>query len=270
MRSVNPLENVGEPVEFSGMNPNPGYRPKGPVYTISLEVGRDDWDLFADTTLEDKRFRFQLAVQECHQPLDSAHDNPLFAGKPLEFDGSNARPSYGRRNDVSIYRLQLEISEHIWQHFNAAHEAKATQGMIIGGRVMRLSPPPAAMDESREQAGDQLKGGRLAKGAALQATRAPFQDFLRTLPEFAGMMRGDDPVKAATEVIRRYCGVTSRRELDHNEQAAQAYRRLLTRFNRWILDQRAGRHPPRQPVATTPSTLSAARPNGIRRLFRPG
>lgn len=80
-------------------------------------------------------------------------------------------------------------------------------------------------------------GGPLARSAGLLAREAQFQAFCRWIAE-TGVINADglpdDDVEAAAEVTRRFCGVTTRAELDHDASARELFRELMRRYRRFI------------------------------------
>lgn len=82
-------------------------------------------------------------------------------------------------------------------------------------------------DEAPESpAAPELKGGRLAMRAAILCDEGGFRVFL-------GATNKDH----AAEIIRTRCGITSRRELDHNEQAAARFRTMTRDYDAWLRDE---------------------------------
>lgn len=78
---------------------------------------------------------------------------------------------------------------------------------------------------TQEAAKDSLqgpKGGPLSKNAAALCRDEEFW-------AFSGMKTEEE----ATAYLRHYCGITSRRELDHNEEAARKYHQLKSEFLEW-------------------------------------
>jgi hypothetical protein len=84
------------------------------------------------------------------------------------------------------------------------------------------SPPWDEAETEDVPAADMLKGGPLAKKAAILCAKPAFWTFLKVRTQ-----------EAATNVLRRECGVKSRAELDHNSEAAAAFDRLWGEFLLW-------------------------------------
>jgi hypothetical protein len=84
------------------------------------------------------------------------------------------------------------------------------------------SPPWDEAETEDVPAADMLKGGPLAKKAGILCAKPAFWTFLKVRTQ-----------EAATNVLRRECGVKSRAELDHNSEAAAAFDRLWGEFLLW-------------------------------------
>lgn len=69
----------------------------------------------------------------------------------------------------------------------------------------------------------------LTKGSVMLGQRPRFREFLAAL---AG--RSVENEQQAAGVVRQYCGVASRRELNTDPQAADHYRELIRQFNHWM------------------------------------
>jgi hypothetical protein len=41
------------------------------------------------------------------------------------------------------------------------------------------------------------------------------------------------PEQLASEYVRKYCGVVSRSELDHDQEAQDKFKTLMAEYNRW-------------------------------------
>lgn len=72
----------------------------------------------------------------------------------------------------------------------------------------------------------EMKGGRLAMRAAMLCDEGGFRVFL-----------GATDKDHAAQIIRTRCGITSRRELDHNPKAAAAFRSLSSDYDAWLRDE---------------------------------
>lgn len=71
----------------------------------------------------------------------------------------------------------------------------------------------------------EIKGGRVAMRAAILCDEGGFRVFL-----------GADDKNHAAEIIRTRCGITSRRELDHNPKAASTFLALTRDYDAWLRD----------------------------------
>lgn len=68
-----------------------------------------------------------------------------------------------------------------------------------------------------------LKGGALAKSAGIMCEERAFQ-------QFADAANAEE----AAEWLRMKCGITSRAHLDHDENAARAFRDLKSSYEAWL------------------------------------
>lgn len=82
-----------------------------------------------------------------------------------------------------------------------------------------LAPLVADFEQKKEE---KPKGGRLSMDAARICGTVDFQVYARNA--------GDCD---AASHVRRYCGITSRAELDHNEEAATKFSVLMSNFRGW-------------------------------------
>lgn len=91
---------------------------------------------------------------------------------------------------------------------------------------------------------DQLKGGSQARRAALLGTNPRFRLYLDHRRRHAhGLSQAQLPDGTHSEqdvadFIRQACGVTTRAQLDHNEQARAMLDRIVADYQRWERQQR--------------------------------
>lgn len=73
-----------------------------------------------------------------------------------------------------------------------------------------------------------LKGGALAQKAGILSNEAAFQKWIE-------LRTGDviDTEERAASFIRSECGVTSRAHLDHDKDAARAFREMTLEYDNW-------------------------------------
>ncbi|MCL7938809.1 hypothetical protein M8009_00635 [Halomonas sp. ATCH28] len=91
---------------------------------------------------------------------------------------------------------------------------------------------------------DNPKGGTLARQAAMLCELPVFGLYLDQRRRWrqglspAQLPDGTHTAQDAADALRQACGIESRAELDHNDQAAAMYKRIAADFNRW--KRRAG------------------------------
>lgn len=91
------------------------------------------------------------------------------------------------------------------------------------------------MSETQKQ--HQIKGGHLARSAAMLCQDPDFRRYLdRAQSHKSGVHipDGTHTEEDARSLILDACGIGSRAELDHNVQAATRYRQIKAHFQRWL------------------------------------
>ena len=107
------------------------------------------------------------------------------------------------------------------RHAQAAFALFGSPGTPMALAALKVGIPAAA-DPVQE-----VKGGALAKSAGIICNDPDFQEFAGG----NGYVSRDET--AARAWICDFCLVESRRELDHNPQAARRYALLMERFRMW-------------------------------------
>jgi hypothetical protein len=78
--------------------------------------------------------------------------------------------------------------------------------------------PAEALDES-----NQRKGGPISRKAAMLSGEAGFWKFVNVASK-----------EEAADLIRQKCGIQSRADLDHDEQAAAIFRKMAGNYDLWL------------------------------------
>ncbi len=83
---------------------------------------------------------------------------------------------------------------------------------------------PATNETAKSYSAEEpeLKGGDLARRAAMRCGEQPFQRFI-----------GAEDKDTAKAIILHRCGVSSRKMLDHDSKAAVAWRQIEDKFSLW-------------------------------------
>ena len=124
--------------------------------------------------------------------------------------------TYRSRVDGTIV-LSVEISPI---HAKAALELFGMPGTLLAIAALK-DGSGAVKNTPAQQPEEELKGGPMAQAAGMICNTELFQQF------------ADGTGAAADELVRTYCNIKSRRELDHNVEAARRYGQLMTRFRDW-------------------------------------
>jgi hypothetical protein len=202
-------------------------------YDLRIEgVGEDTFvrvykrpDTYADV------WRRQEAIDELRAPEPEPEEEPEYVPPP--------QPDTAAGEDCNA-RLSPDGTHYIHKH-------DCQRAIELGlPREPAPAPTPSTDDEppfdppymSRAEfdankpetppapAEPEMKGGRLAMRAAILCDEGGFRVFL-----------GAADKDHAAEIIRTRCGITSRRELDHNDQAAAAFRKMTADYDLWLRDE---------------------------------
>lgn len=96
--------------------------------------------------------------------------------------------------------------------------------------------------QTTEQQGCDLKGGRLARQAAMLCQSVDFRLWLDRRARAKYKMQIDDgthTVEDARDFILQACAVESRAELDHNSGAAAMFAKILQAYSRYRYRQKS-------------------------------
>jgi hypothetical protein len=74
------------------------------------------------------------------------------------------------------------------------------------------------------------KGGKLSRDAAFLCQTGSFHKFL--IEHAFGDAKD---IETATDILRNECGVQSRAELDHNQDAARRFREIKSNYDAWMM-----------------------------------
>ena len=88
---------------------------------------------------------------------------------------------------------------------------------------------PVALARIDENAVKEKKGGKLCQRAAILCGEPAFWKFLDEKTT-SGLGHNED---YSTHYLRGYCGVSSRRELDHNDEAGRKFFDLVAQYEVW-------------------------------------
>jgi hypothetical protein len=159
--------------------------------------------------------RFEFRVNAGMLELDVVGESSQGMPSAIVIDGPVDSETYGKIAVAMADAFSKNVkasgvrSEHCDEISRVFSEAEAVS-------------PPWDEAEPVEDAPAPLKGGPIAKKAGILCAKPLFWTFLKVRTE-----------EAATNVLRRECGVQSRAELDHNEDAGRAFECLRGDFLVW-------------------------------------
>ncbi len=130
---------------------------------------------------------------------------------------------------VGIRNVSTHKSGTLTIHIPEEEVLKAIQAF---GWPTMAAPIHVAIAMINPNAKPELKGGKLCQRAAILCNEGAFKTFLkgdREYAEFLDIANGD-----TVSVVRNICMVTSRRELDHNPEAARKFLDLEAQYKAWL------------------------------------
>lgn len=135
---------------------------------------------------------------------------------------------------VSIKNVSTHKSACLTIH---VPEEQALQAIEAFGWPTMVNPVPVALARIDPNAKPERKGGKLAQRAGILCNEGGFQRFVaERVAKMAGMSQPETiiAVEDIAVFIRHYCGVTSRADLDHNEEAARDFLDLEAEYKAWL------------------------------------
>lgn len=91
---------------------------------------------------------------------------------------------------------------------------------------------PVALARIDPNAKPERKGGKLAQKAGILCSEGAFRRYLAEIGEYDGIRMLD--LDMAADELRNICGVESRADLDHNEEAARKFKDLEASYKAWM------------------------------------
>ena len=150
----------------------------------------------------------------------------------LQLAGWQKSDSHGRAPMVHFI-LQSDEDVEWFERFTAA---KGKGKNHVAGQIFDAAFSLSDQDE-QPRPKEELKGGPLAQLAGRFCNDPAFWGWASALPtRFAERHIGD--ADSARRFIIDYCGVESRRELDHNKEAAERFHKgIRIPFSEWLAGQ---------------------------------
>lgn len=131
---------------------------------------------------------------------------------------------------VSIKNVSTHKSACLTIHVPEEYALKVIEAF---GWPTMVAPVHVAIARLDPNAKPELKGGKLCQRAAILCGEGAFWKFFDDQP-FPRLMRVIDDADEAADCLRSYCGIQSRRELDHNEEAAKKFIELEASYRAWL------------------------------------
>ena len=161
----------------------------------------------------------RFCSDNCRGAHHRLNPNPLERAGEFSLTLANPNPSFKTRKDGDHYFVEFEMQRDEWDYFTDPNVNR--QGMVIEATcsVAHLAQPKPEAE---------VKGGPLAELAGRWCRDDQFRQWADVSDE-----------STAREYILSTCGIQSRKELDHNAQAARIFHeRIRNPFNRYTLGGR--------------------------------
>ena len=129
-------------------------------------------------------------------------------------DYTDLRFVKGRKVCQVVIEIPIEAGEQFVKAFGTPNPAT---GVPVA--IARLDP----------NATPERKGGKLAQKAGILCAEGGFRAFLNEVHGYQTSSADD-----AAEAVRELCGVSSRAELDHNQEAARFFTEFEKRYRLWL------------------------------------
>lgn len=129
----------------------------------------------------------------------------------------------GRKVLQIICEVPLEAQDHVWQALGSPipdSETWVAIARLRDGNAPQIEPPG--------------KSGSLAQQAGILCNEVAFRRWLAETAPVDGIAVFD--LDMAADELRERCGVSSRRELDTDEAAAQRFRDMRSDYKLWLAD----------------------------------
>jgi len=131
----------------------------------------------------------------------------------MQFDGMNPNLKEASTKGGMKRTVTFEIDQDTYDALKGFNHA----GMIVSGE---LEVEDGHMFEPKEV---KPKGGKLSMAAARFCEMEQFQKYISSHSH-----------RTPRDYIIDFCGVSSRSQIDHNENAAKAFDVLVHEFNNWL------------------------------------
>lgn len=101
--------------------------------------------------------------------------------------------------------------------------------------LVQIDSDEKPIDQKKAEVMEELKGGPRSKRVAMLCQQADFHRYV----EYRGHALGENPDVSADTWVKLQCGISSKREFDHNEDAWNLFQtRVMSPFIRWGQNER--------------------------------
>lgn len=143
--------------------------------------------------------------------------------------------SHSQGMTVKLALSEPDSGVHPFKHFTVRRGKRSGHRFIC--LMFEIDDDEEVVDQDKRERVEAVhKGAAIARSAGQLAANQEFQRFLeQEYPAYWKEERekGFSMNEVAAAFIRGYCGVNSRKELDHDRQAEDKYKALRSEFVRW-------------------------------------
>lgn len=183
-------------------------------------------------------------MSPCRPDPEKMLQNPLDKPDTFYLSLGNPNPTSSKTKDGPVYRVSFEMLQEEWQNFMDAQ----TKGMVIecacqvthrNGESIERDPNTVDMLDEKTDAEKkkELNGGPLSvRSDRLARDNSFYQYIVKIEPTWKPAHKVDSSHDFCRAYIRDVCSVKSRKEFDHDKQAAEKFRKLISRYVYWATE----------------------------------
>jgi hypothetical protein len=101
---------------------------------------------------------------------------------------------------------------------------------MVNPIAVAIAPLDMGVVQQQSEKPTEQKGGKLSRDAAFLCQTGSFHKFL-----IEHAFGDATNVETATDILRNECGIQSRAELDHNQDAARRFREIKSNYDAWMM-----------------------------------
>jgi len=145
--------------------------------------------------------------------------NPWDADEIFHFSGRNPNVSLRKGKEGPVWRISWEVEEEV--ALNCTHTETAGMNMDFAAQVTARNEPLP----------DKPKGGKISQEAGMLCREDKYNEYAQS--QYINDKITDHRFDNLKSMIYDRCNITSRAELDHNDEARHKFTLLKSRMFNW-------------------------------------